>query len=102
MTINWAASARQLLTLPAGGAAVTLAFTAPPAGVAELELIVVQGAVSSTLTLPAGIEWAGGVPYTANVADSTDIISLLYDGSTYYGSFTRYELPPAAPSAPPA
>jgi hypothetical protein len=49
-------------------------------------LIIAQGTPASTLVLPS-IKWAGGTAYAIGTAGTTDIISLLYDGTNYYGAF---------------
>ena len=81
-TINWSSGAKHALTLTGN---CTLTFTAP-LGVSSLTIHLTQdGTGSRTVTWPASVKWAGGTPTLTTTAGASDIISLLYDGTNYWG-----------------
>jgi hypothetical protein len=92
-TINWNNGNKQTITLNA--ATVTLSFTAPSfsgGSTANVLLRVVQdGAGNRTIAWTGGglvINWVGGVaPTLSTAANAVDIISLYYNGTSWYGSY---------------
>ena len=84
-TIDWTLGNKFKFTFGAGNE--TLAFTAP-SNPCSLTLILVQDATGSrTITWPASVKWSGGTaPTLTTTANAIDIVSLLYDGTNYYGS----------------
>jgi hypothetical protein len=68
------------------GASLTLSFTAP-ASPATLRLKIVQSAASWTTTLPTILWPRGSAPTISTTLGAIDIISIYYDGTSYYGSF---------------
>lgn len=82
-TIDWTSGSVQTVTL--AYSASTIAFTAP-SGVARLTLKVVQDASGSrTVTWPT-IKWQGAAaPTLTTGANKIDILTFVYDGTSYYG-----------------
>lgn len=82
-TIDWTAGNKQKLTLTGN---CTLTFTAP-AGPTNLVLRLIQdGTGSRTVTWPAAVHWSGGTtPTLTTTASKVDLITLYYDGTTYFG-----------------
>ena len=66
----------------------TFIFTAPP-GVANLYLVLKQdGTGSRTATWPGTVLWPGNVaPTLTTTAAAVDIVTLLWDGTSYHGLF---------------
>jgi hypothetical protein len=83
-TVNWNDSNNQSLTLINS---TTLTFTNPLSG-ANYLLEITQGGVGLyTITWPT-IKWMNATPPTLSTAvGATDIVSLYYDGTNYYGTF---------------
>lgn len=81
-TIDLSEGQRQKITLTGD---CTVTFSNPDVGIYTLKVI--QDATGSrTLTLPSG-KWVGGSAYTpTSDASAEDLISIYYDGSSYYYS----------------
>ncbi len=83
VTIDWKDSNKQKVTLDQN---TTISFTAPSNPCNLLLKIVQDSTGGRSITLPSGIKWPGGnAPTFSTGANSIDILSLYYDGSTYYG-----------------
>ena len=85
--INWGLGAKQKMTLTANA---TPTFTAP-SGVANLLLMLVQDATGSrTVTWPASVKWVGAAAptLTTTATTGTDIVTFLYDGTNYWGTYS--------------
>jgi hypothetical protein len=82
-TVDWNTGQKQGMVL-AGD--VTLSFTDPP-GVGNYLLRVEQDAAGShEITWPSNVAWSGGVPpVLTTTASGIDILSLYWEGTTYYG-----------------
>lgn len=96
--INWNAGNVQSLTLSSNP---TLTFSNGQAG-GEYKLIVKQdGTGNRTVTWPVTVKWFGGgtPPTLTNAANSTDMMSFVYTGNEYLGSFNLNALgtPPPPP-----
>lgn len=81
-TIDWRESNKVRLTVTGP---LTLSFTAPPHPTNLMLIIDHQS--TSAVTFPASptVKWPGGiVPTLTNTVGAIDIVSLYYDGSTYY------------------
>ena len=66
--------------------AVALTFTAPT-NPGKFTIIIKQDSSGHAYTLPT-IKWVGGLaPTLSSTANAIDILTVLYDGSAYYGSF---------------
>ena len=85
VTIDWTLGNKSLVTMTGNA---TLTFTAP-AGETNLLLRIVQDATGSrTITWPAAVLWpAGAAPVLSTAANSIDIVTLYYDGTSYYGGY---------------
>jgi hypothetical protein len=84
-TIDWTQGNKQTVTL---GANLTFNFTAPPGGASNLILRLVQdGTGSRNPGWPGAVKWATGTePTWSTAAGAVDIVSLYYNGSSYYGT----------------
>jgi hypothetical protein len=82
-TINWNDGNNQSITL---SSSATPTITNPIAG-ASYSLAITQGASgSATVTWPASVKWAAGTTPTLSTGPGlTDVVSLIYTGSQYYG-----------------
>ena len=85
-TIDWNVSQKQKLTIT--GTSNTINFT-NPAGACNLQLKIVQGDGSDTITAGhyhANVKWAAGTRPTLSTGNGAiDIISLYFDGTSYHG-----------------
>jgi len=85
-TIDWNISQKQKLTIT--GTSNTINFT-NPAGPCNLQLKIVQGDGSDTITAghySANVKWAGGARPTLSTANGAiDIVSFYFDGTSYHG-----------------
>lgn len=85
LAIDWSLGNAFTKTLAAGGN--TLTFSNQSGG----QTIIVRltsNAGGSTVTWPAGVQWAGGTEPT-QTSTGTDIYTLFYDGTTTYGSYVQ-------------
>lgn len=66
----------------------TISFVNGQAG-GEYKLIIKQDATGGrTITWPSTIKWQGGIaPILTGVANSMDLVSFIYDGTNYLGSY---------------
>ena len=81
--IDWRLGNKFFFTFPAGNE--TLTFTAPT-NPCNLVLVIKQDSVGSRIMTFPTIKWAGGsAPTLSTAGNSIDIISLYYDGTSYYG-----------------
>lgn len=76
------------INVTVNGAPITLTITDPAPGKTYV-ISVYQGGAPDTLTLAGtSIKWREGVAYTSNATpNSTDSITLYYDGATFFGNF---------------
>jgi hypothetical protein len=81
-TIDWTTGSMQKVTMTGN---CTFTFTAPT-GVSRLTLIISTGAGSFTGTFPTTKWVAATAPVLTTTASKFDIITFIYDGSSYYGS----------------
>jgi hypothetical protein len=83
LTINFQNGVNQKITLTG---ACTFTFSNPVAGMTAKLKLIQDGTGSRTVTWPT-IKWAGGAAptLTTTATTGTDIISLYYDGSAYWG-----------------
>ena len=87
-TIDWSLGNIQILDLGSATGNVTLTYTNPVTG-GTYYLKVIQGAVARTLVYPGTAKWNGGtalIPTTVN--DAIDLITMFYDGTNYFASYT--------------
>ena len=89
-TIDWSNGQKQKSTLTGN---VTYTFT-DPNGPGNFTLRLIQDATGSrTVTWPATVKWPGGIaPVLSVSANAEDIVTLYFNGTTYYGDYgTNYE-----------
>ena len=83
IAINFANSNVQSVTL---GGSRTITFAGAVAGGRYLLLITQDGTGSRLITWPT-VKWAGGTtPTLTTTAGKTDLITIIYDGTSYYGA----------------
>jgi len=87
--IDWNNSNIQSITLNNGGAMTLNTPTNPKTGATYI-LKLIQGASPSTITWTASIfKWpAAAAPVLSTSAGQVDIVTLIYDGTNYYGTST--------------
>ena len=82
-TVSWLDASVQTLTLTAN---CTITFSDPVVGVALTLILTQDGTGSRTITIIPTPKWAGGVaPTLTTTPGKTDILSLLWDGTSYLG-----------------
>jgi len=86
-TITWTNGMVEKLTLNNN---CTLTLSAPTAAGTKFFLMLIQdGSGNRIVTWPGGISWHGGsAPTLTTVGGKTDIITLIWDGSQYFGDAT--------------
>lgn len=86
VTFNWNDANIQTVTLTGN---CTFAFSNPQSG-ANYQIIIIQDTTGSrTITWPT-IKWqAGSAPALTGTANSIDVVTLLYDGTSYYGTISK-------------
>lgn len=82
VAVNWSKGAAQKITLTGN---VTFTFASPVAGTHYLLELTQDSTGSRTVTWPT-IRWQGGTaPTLTTTAAKTDLIVLIYDGTSYFG-----------------
>lgn len=85
-TIDWNEGNVQSVTLSAN---LTFTFTNPVTG-AGYVLKITQDTTARTITWPATVKWAGGAaPTLTATSGAIDIVSLLWDGTNYFGNIAK-------------
>lgn len=85
-TIDWTQGNKQKSTLTGN---CTFTFTAPPGPCTLVLKLIQDGTGSRTATWPAAVHWPGGVaPTLTTTAGRVDIITLYWDGTTYFGNYS--------------
>ncbi len=73
---------------------VTYTLTNPGVAGSTYVFRIIQGASSYTVTWPATVKWpAGTAPVITTTSGRMDLISLLWDGTDYYGTFAQNYTP---------
>jgi hypothetical protein len=85
-TLAWRNRQKQALHL-ANSATAAITF-APPEGVCNLMLRLVQDSVGGrAITLPATVKWQDGVePIWTTTANAQDVLAIYFDGSAYHAT----------------
>jgi hypothetical protein len=84
--IDWSTGNIQTVSLASATGNVTLTFSGATAG-AALALKVVQGATPRNLVWPANVKWPNATaPTITTTSGATDLITLFYDGTNYFGA----------------
>lgn len=86
VTIDWSTGNQQLIELNGN---TTLTFSPPPDKCAlTLYILHCDDSNTYTITWPSGIKWARGVRITTTqTALAMDIVTLLWDGTSYYAMY---------------
>ncbi len=85
-TLDFLAGRTQKITLTAD---CTLTFSNGVAG-ERYDLVIVQDSTPRAITWPAAVKWPGGsIPTLSAGSGAIDVVSLLYDGTNYYGSIRQ-------------
>ena len=83
-TVDFSAANVQSVTLTGN---CTFTFTNPASGSGYVLILLQDGTGSRTVTWPATVKWpAGTAPTLTTTANKADVISLLWDGTYYYGN----------------
>lgn len=90
ITVNWRLSNVQSVTLAHTDTA-TITLSNPLAGGRYMLILVQDGSGNHAVNLAiSGVKWLGGsTPTQTLTADKKDIISLVYDGTDYLGSYAE-------------
>lgn len=96
-SVNWDSGNVQSITLTSSP---TLTFSNAQAG-GKYDLIVIQdGTGGRTITWPASVKWSGGAPTLSSGSSDIDLLSFVYDGTDYLGSYNlNYESAGPSPFA---
>lgn len=85
-TIDWGQGNFQKSTLTGN---VTYTFTAP-SGPSRLTLLIYTGAGSFSVTWPGTVKWPSSTaPTITTTAAKTDIVTFIYNGTSYYGTYSQ-------------
>ena len=83
-TIDFSTGNIQAIDLSSATGNVTVSFANPVAG-GSYAVKLTQGTTARSVTWPAAVKWANGLPLTLSVTSgAVDLISLFYDGTSYY------------------
>ena len=86
--INWNNGPVQELTLNTSGS-VSLSFINPSLGGVYLLKITRGATLNGALSWPASVKWGvSGAPVLSSAATKVDLISFVYDGTNYYGTYS--------------
>ncbi len=92
-TINWNNGNYQTLALTSATGTVTLTLTNPIVGASYILVIKEHASSPKAVTWPSSapdVKWAGGTEPTITATNSAiDVVSLVYDGTNYYGSIVQ-------------
>ena len=88
-TTNIDLSTGNVFTINLGSNITTLNLTNPAIGTYLIKLV--QDATGArTISFPAAWKWAGGIaPTLTTTANKLDIVTLVYDGTTYYATIVK-------------
>jgi uncharacterized protein YndB with AHSA1/START domain len=87
--IDWDTGNGQEIDLATATGDVTITLNNPQAGASYI-LKVIQGPVARNLIWPVNVLWPGGTPpLISTVDDDEDVISLFFDGTNFYGTFSQ-------------
>jgi hypothetical protein len=85
LTVDFANGPNQAITLTGN---CTFTFANPIAGDTYVLRLTQDGTGSRTVTWPAAVKWpAATAPVLTTAAAGVDVVSLYYNGTSYYGAF---------------
>lgn len=86
-TISWADGNSTVWDLEAATGNITLTLSNGVAGASYI-IKIIQGSTARDVTWPASVKWPGGVaPVISTGENDVDIVSLYFDGTSYYGTY---------------
>jgi hypothetical protein len=85
ITVNFTNGSVQKVTMTGN---CTFTLSNPVVGSMYILKLVQDATGSRTYTWPAAVKWSGGTAPTGSGANKTDLISLYWDGTNYFGSAT--------------
>jgi hypothetical protein len=86
-TVDWSNGNWQKLSLASASGNVTVTLSSPIEG-AVYKLFVIQGAAPLDVVWPASVKWPQGqAPILSTGASEVDIVTMYYDGTSYYGDW---------------
>lgn len=86
LDVDWTLSNVFTKTLASGGN--TLTFSNAASGMVIMIRLTSHGS-GSTVTWPAAVKWAGGTEPTQSTPSKTDVYTVMYDGTDYFGSYVQ-------------
>jgi hypothetical protein len=86
ITLNWANGEIQKVTMT--GNCVFGTFLNPVVAKVYVLKLVQDGTGGRSYTWPGNVKWSGGSSPAASTLNKVDTISLYYDGTNYYGTFS--------------
>lgn len=84
ITIDWNSGNVQSVTMTGN---CTFTLSNPISGGRYVLLLTQDATGARTLTWPASVKWSGGSAPVGSAATKVDVISLIWDGTNYFGSF---------------
>jgi septal ring-binding cell division protein DamX len=84
ITIDWANGSAQKVTMTGN---CTFTLSNPVVGAAYILKLVQDATGGRTYTWPAAVKWPAATSPTGSAATKTDLISLYYDGTSYFGTY---------------
>jgi hypothetical protein len=79
-----------IFTIAMGTTISSLTFTNPAIGTYLIKFVQDATGNREVTTWPANLKWAGGTqPTFTNAASKIDIVTLIYDGTNYYGAIVQ-------------
>ena len=85
-TLDWNNGNIQFIDISGATGTVSLTLNNPAIG-ASYVLKIKQGASSTNVSWPGTVKWPGGVtPTITTTSGAFDVISMFYDGTSYYAS----------------
>jgi len=88
-TVDWDDGNSVTIDLGSATGTVTLTLNNGKAGASYI-IKFIQGFTSRNITWPASVDWPGGsAPTITTSNDAVDLVTLFYDGTTYYGIISQ-------------
>jgi len=85
--INWNTGNVQILMLNSSSLAVTASFSNPQTGASYVVKVLQHDTAPIDVNWPSTTYWPDGIlPVVSNITSSVDVVSLLYDGTSYYAT----------------
>ncbi len=89
-TINWNDGNFQMLSLAAGSGNVTLTLVNPLPGGSYVLKVIQRASSPANIVWPVTVKWPSGTaPTISTGANAIDLVSLIWDGTNYFGSVVQ-------------